>query len=68
MLAGSEPTPGSVSANADRAPLANIGRYLSFCSFVPKSFRGWGAPIDWWADRVAATEPQCLAMTDRIRM
>ena len=25
----------------------------SFCSWVPKSFTGWGTPIDWWADSSA---------------
>src|SRR5205807_8673154 len=46
ILAGSEPTPGSVSANAEIAPLARRGRYFFFCSGVPKSLSGCGTPID----------------------
>lgn len=29
---------------------AHRGRNFSFCSWVPKSFSGWGTPIDWWAE------------------
>ena len=46
IFAGSDPTPGSVSANAEIAPLASRGRYFFFCSSVPKSFKGCGTPID----------------------
>ena len=46
IFAGSDPTPGSVSANAEMAPFARRGSHFSFCSFVPKSFSGCGTPID----------------------
>ena len=46
IAAGSEPTPISVSANAEMAPLARRGRYFFFCSGVPKSLSGCGTPID----------------------
>ena len=36
IFAGSDPTPGSVSAKALIAPLAKRGRYFFFCSSVPK--------------------------------
>ena len=45
ILAGSEPTSGSVSANAETAPFANNGRYFFFCSAVPNNFKGCGTPI-----------------------
>src|SRR5437763_10642413 len=53
IFAGSEPTPGSVSANAEMAPLARRGRYFFFCSGVPKSLSGCGTPIDWCAESQA---------------
>ncbi len=49
ILAGSEPTPGSVSANADSC-VHSFGSQYSFCSSEPKYSTGWGAPIDWCAD------------------
>src|ERR1051325_2811032 len=42
IFAGSEPTPGSVSANAEIAPLARRGRDFSFCSGGPKRLGGLG--------------------------
>ena len=50
-FAGSEPTCGSVSANAEIAPAAQRGRYFFFCSSVPKSFSGCGH-----ADRLVRRE------------
>jgi hypothetical protein len=44
--AGSEPTSGSVSRNADMAPAAQRGRNFRFCSSVPASLSGSGTPID----------------------
>ncbi len=58
MRAGSEPTPGSVSANAEISPFASRGRYLRFCSSVPNSLSGCGTPMLWCADRNATVEPQ----------
>src|SRR2546430_2684840 len=55
--AGSDPTPGSVSANAEMAPWARRGRYFFFCASVPNSLSGWGAPMDWWAESSAVSEP-----------
>src|SRR5437868_2211368 len=40
IRAGSLPTPGSVSAKAEIAPLANMGKYFFFCASLPKSFSG----------------------------
>jgi len=57
MAAGSEPTFASVRAKAEIAPFARRGKYRFFCSSVPKSFSGWGTPMDWWADSRAVTEP-----------
>ena len=51
--AGSDPTSGSVSRNAEMAPAAQRGRNASFCSEVPTSLTGSGTPIDWWADSSA---------------
>jgi len=44
--AGSEPTSGSVSRNADMAPAAHRGKNFRFCSGVPASLSGSGTPID----------------------
>ena len=60
MAAGSEPTPGSVSAKADTAPLARRGRYFFFCSGVPNSLSGPGTPMDWCAESSATVEPHTL--------
>src|SRR5437867_839076 len=57
---GSDPTCGSVSANAETAPRARRGKYFFFCSFVPKSFSGCGSPIDWWAERRTVRLPSWL--------
>ena len=54
--AGSEPTSGSVSRNAEISPAASRGRNRLFCSSVPNSFNGCGTPIDWCADSSALTE------------
>src|SRR5512143_3931738 len=55
--AGSDPTSGSVSANADTAPLASRGKYFFFCSSVPNILSGCGTPMDWWAESSAVIEP-----------
>ena len=68
IFAGSDPTPGSVSANAETAPLARRGRYFFFCSGVPKSFSGCGTPIDWWADSHATDEPHHVATRPMARL
>ena len=47
IAAGSDPTPASVRAKAEMAPRARRGKYRRFCSSVPKSFSGWGTPMDW---------------------
>ena len=60
IAAGSEPTLASVSANADTAPFARRGRYLFFCSGVPKSLSGWGTPIDCAAESSAVRLPSWL--------
>jgi hypothetical protein len=57
IAAGSDPTFGSVSANADTAPLARRGKNRFFCSSVPNSLSGWGTPIDWCAESRAVIEP-----------
>ena len=49
-LAGSEPTPGSVSAKADRCEVQTFGSHSRFCSSEPASSRGCASPIDWCAD------------------
>ena len=48
--AGSEPTPGSVSANADRCVVQTFGSHSRFCSSEPNSRSGCASPIDWCAD------------------
>jgi hypothetical protein len=57
MFAGSLPASTSVSANAVIAPLAMRGKYLRFCSSVPKRVSGCGTPIDWLAERSAVSDP-----------
>ena len=52
--AGSEPTSGSVSRNAEIAPAAQRGRNACFCSGLPNRCTGSGTPIDWCADSSAA--------------
>ena len=49
IRAGSLPTSYSVSRKALISVVATSGRYLRFCSSVPKSISGWATPIDWWA-------------------
>ena len=65
IRAGSDPTSGSVSRNAEIAPAAQRGRKRSFCSGVPTSFTGSGTPIDWWADSMApnagCTDPMSIS-------
>ena len=58
ILAGSEPTPDSVSANAEISPLAMRGRNFRFCSSLPKRISGCGTPMDWWAEISAVRLPQ----------
>jgi hypothetical protein len=58
--AGSEPTSGSVKANAEISPLAQRGRYLCFSSSLPNSLSGCGTPIDWWAESSAERLPSQL--------
>jgi hypothetical protein len=50
MRAGSEPTSGSVSRNAEMWSLASLGNHSLFCSSEPKRRSGSGSPIDWCAD------------------
>ena len=57
IAAGSDPTPGSVSANAEIAPRASRGKYFFFCTSEPNSLSGWGTPMDWWAESSAVREP-----------
>src|SRR5437763_1328983 len=45
-VAGSDPTPASVKANAEISPFATRGKYLRFCSSVPNRINGCGTPID----------------------
>ena len=49
-LAGSEPTPGSVSAKAERCVVQTFGSHSRFCSSEPNSSSGCATPIDWCAD------------------
>src|ERR1700677_2342471 len=56
--AGSEPASGSVKAKAEMAPLANMGKYFFFWASLPNNLRGWGTPMDWWAESQTAVEPQ----------
>ena len=49
-LAGSDPTPGSVSANADSCEVLTFGNHSRFCSSEPNSNSGCANPIDWCAD------------------
>ena len=53
IRAGSEPTSGSVSRNAEMCVRASFGSHSCFCSSVPKSRSGSGSPIDWCAERSA---------------
>ena len=46
IAAGSDPTPCSVRANAEIAPLARRGKYFFFCASLPNILSGWGTPID----------------------
>ena len=68
ILAGSDPTPGSVSANAEIAPLANRGRYFFFCSAVPNSFSGCGTPMDWCAESQATVDAHHVATRPMARL
>ena len=54
-LAGSEPTPGSVSAKADRCVVQTFGSHSRFCSSEPNSSSGCATPIDWCADSSVET-------------
>ncbi len=56
--AGSEPTSGSVSRNAEISPRAHLGRNSRFCSSVPNCLSGCGTPIDWCADSSVASAGQ----------
>ena len=67
-LAGSEPTSGSVSRNALISPRAQRGRYVVFCSGVPKRASGCGTPIDWCADSSAATAGEAEPTIIRARL
>ena len=58
ILAGSEPTSASVSANAEISPFATRGRNFFFCSSVPKTISGCGTPMDWCAESSAVRLPQ----------
>jgi len=53
--AGSDPTSGSVKRKAEISPAATRGRYSSFWAVVPNILTGWGTPMDWCAESVAAT-------------
>src|SRR5256885_7723481 len=55
--AGSEPTPGSVRANAEIAPLARRGGEFFFLAAVPNSVNGGGPPVGPLAARHAAAPP-----------
>ena len=46
IAAGSDPTPCSVSANAEIAPFARRGKYFFFCASLPNILSGCGTPID----------------------
>ena len=65
IRAGSEPTSGSVSRNAEIAPAAQRGRNSCFCSAVPTSLTGSGTPIDWCADssapRLGCADPTSIS-------
>ena len=50
MRAGSDPTSGSVSRNAEMWSVATLGSHSRFCSSEPKRRSGSGRPIDWCAD------------------
>lgn len=50
----SEPDDGSVRQNAAKSPEDTLGRYLAFCSGVPKSKMPL-KPIDWCAPNVIPT-------------
>ena len=68
MLAGSDPTSGSVRAKAESAPPAARGRYFRFCCSVPKRTSGVGTPMDWCAERKAAVEPHREATSASARL
>src|SRR5918996_1564934 len=57
IAAGSEPTFGSVSANADTAPLARRGKNFFFCAPAQNSLGGGAPPMDWGADTSGVREP-----------
>src|SRR2546429_8375196 len=57
MAAGSEPTPGSVSANAEIAPFARRGRDFFLWASLPDKFRGCGPPIGGCADKKPGAQP-----------
>ena len=62
----SEPAHGSVSAKAESSsPEARGGRYLSFCSWVPKVLIGSTAPIHPCTEASPATWGSMLATSDR---
>ena len=57
----SDPLPGSVSAHAaSHSPLAALGKYLRFCSSLPK-LRMWLVPSPLWLATVSAKEPSTRA-------
>src|SRR2546427_9945924 len=57
IAAGSDPTPGSVSANAEIAPWARRGEYFFFWASEPDILSGCGTPVDWWGEDKRGTEP-----------
>ena len=67
IFAGSDPTPGSVSANAEISPFATRGKYCCFCSSVPNRMSGCGTPIDWCAEISAVRLPQWLPNSSAAR-
>ena len=67
IRAGSEPTSGSVSANAEMAPAASLGRNRCFCSSVPKRRNGCGSPMLWCADSQVAVAVSWLLISVRAR-
>src|SRR3989442_12795 len=57
IAAGSDPTPGSVSANAEIAPWARRGEDFFFLASQPNILSGCGTPMDWWGGRSAGAQP-----------
>jgi len=67
IFAASEPVAGSVSAKAEIASFATMGRYVRFCVSLPKRRIGIAIPMDWGTATVSERMLLALAINVRTR-